>query len=108
MKLSRKIICTVTVVVTVAVLLCAIVIMATGAGLVEGYDLSRRYVPCYQSEQTRNVFVEWHHYACGLSAAASCYQDGLVFELYHIFIPFSTRKSREQTQSASDNSFCRI
>jgi len=38
MKLSRKIICTVTVVVTVAVLLCAIVIMVTGAGLVEGYD----------------------------------------------------------------------
>lgn len=38
MKLSRKTIRTVTVVVTVAVLLCAAVIMATGAGLVEGYD----------------------------------------------------------------------
>ena len=38
MKLSRKTIRTVTVVVTVAVLLCAVVIMATGAGLVEGYD----------------------------------------------------------------------
>ena len=38
MKLSRKTIRTVTVVVTVAVLLCAVVIMAIGAGLVEGYD----------------------------------------------------------------------
>lgn len=38
MKISRKTTRTVTVVVAVAVLLCAVVIMATGAGLVEGYD----------------------------------------------------------------------